>query len=388
MPNVRYSQLGADRHLNEIVIAGSHDAGITGGGANARTQGKNIGEQARAGVRFFDVRVAGHVVNGAQGSTMRLEAYHADPKLQRKGSGTHHVADLPVPARKVKTLSLPVGGTWGDGLREMLAQARAFVTSASGQGEFLIFKFDKSKNWDLIAEVCALELGDRIYAGRGNLNTTRIGDLAGKVVVLFPRSGLAELSKVDPGVRSKILGWKNLSAEGASYEPTFKGLQYFGKGGTNPLAGGSFDTKVTQNEKKQGGLMGKATRERKYLVGKRGFRQDRVDPPVPPDTMGMMYWTSTGIFKSIQARDAHMWSTPNVARMKRLWAQGMEDYYMGIQHHDVVNLPLSERAKDAAQGAARKKFMPNIVMVDFADQTKCQTIYDLNSMSAWELASL
>ena len=34
-------------------------------GKNERTQGKNILEQARAGIRFFDMRVAGHVVSGA-----------------------------------------------------------------------------------------------------------------------------------------------------------------------------------------------------------------------------------------------------------------------------------------------------------------------------------
>jgi hypothetical protein len=66
----------------------------------------------------------------------------------------------------------------------------------------------------------------------------------------------------------------------------------------------------------------------------------------------------------------------------------MEEYYMGIQHHDTMNLPLSDRAKSAAQGAERKKFIPNIVMVDFADQEKCRLIYDLNHMSAWDLAQL
>ena len=29
---IRYSDLGTHRKLNEIVMAGSHDAGITGGG--------------------------------------------------------------------------------------------------------------------------------------------------------------------------------------------------------------------------------------------------------------------------------------------------------------------------------------------------------------------
>ncbi len=387
---IKYSALGADKQLNEIVIAGSHDAGITGGGKNERTQGKNILEQARAGIRFFDMRVAGHVVSGAHGNEVRLETFHADPKVQKSSKSTQRIADLPIPAQKVKTMSLPVGGTWGEGLREMLAQAKAFVMSEAGTGEFLIFKFDKSSNWDLIAEVCVLELGDRIYTGRGNLNTKQQQDLAGKVVVLFPTAGISAIAKLDSRVKDKILGWQNLSAEGASYEPRYHGLQYFGKGGTNPFAGGSSESKVSQNEKKQGGLMAKATQESTYYEGRFGKLRGRlrVDPPVPPDTIGMMYWTTTGLFESIRERDTAMWEPPNIVRLKKMWAQGMEEYYMGVQHHDMVNVPLSDRAKNMAQGAERKKFIPNIVMVDFSDAKKCQTIYDLNHMSAWDLATL
>ena len=33
---LKYSNLGRHKQLNEIVMAGSHDAGITEGGANVR----------------------------------------------------------------------------------------------------------------------------------------------------------------------------------------------------------------------------------------------------------------------------------------------------------------------------------------------------------------
>ena len=385
--SVTYSRLGADKQLNEIVIAGSHDAGITGGGKNEKTQAKNILEQAKAGIRFFDMRVAGHVVGGQ----MRLETFHADPLVQKNSKSKVRVADLPIPAQKAKVMSLPVGGTWGEGLSGMLAQAKSFVTNPTTNSEFLIFKFDKSANWDMIAEVCVQELGDQIYTRRGNINTAKLSDLAGKVVILFPYKDMAGLlGKVDDRVLSKILGWKNLSAQGSSYEPRFPGLQYFGKGGTSPFAGGDHASKVQQNIDKQGGLMDKATKQRKWYTNKLNklVGNHRIDPPVPPDTIGMMYWTSTGLFESIRDRDAAMWTNPNVNRMKKLWAQGMSDYYTGIQHHDTMNLPLSDRAKSAALGADRKKFMPNIVMVDFADAPKCQLIYDLNNMSAWDLAQL
>ena len=56
---ILYYQLGAKKRLNEIVMAGRHNAGITKGGGNAMTQKLDIQGQALAGVRLFDLRVAG-----------------------------------------------------------------------------------------------------------------------------------------------------------------------------------------------------------------------------------------------------------------------------------------------------------------------------------------
>ena len=56
---ILYYRLGAEKRLNEIVMAGSHDAGITRGGGNAMTQKYDILGQTIAGVRLFDLRIAG-----------------------------------------------------------------------------------------------------------------------------------------------------------------------------------------------------------------------------------------------------------------------------------------------------------------------------------------
>ena len=56
---IAYYGLGAGKRPNGIVIAGSHDAGITSGGANVQTQNVDIAGQAVAGVRLFDLRIAG-----------------------------------------------------------------------------------------------------------------------------------------------------------------------------------------------------------------------------------------------------------------------------------------------------------------------------------------
>lgn len=60
---ISYYTLSKKKQLNQIVIAGTHDAGITGGGSGVQTQSLNIGEQAATGVRFFDVRVAAAVTS-------------------------------------------------------------------------------------------------------------------------------------------------------------------------------------------------------------------------------------------------------------------------------------------------------------------------------------
>src|SRR5262249_58359308 len=128
MPRINYYQLGANKRLNEIVVAGSHDAGITSGAANVQTQDLNIADQARAGVRVFDIRIAS--TGGAQ------------PLLK-----TYHGAKID-PAKE------SIRGAFGEGLSKILSDAKNFVTSAHYLDEFLVLKFDKCSNWPDIARQC------------------------------------------------------------------------------------------------------------------------------------------------------------------------------------------------------------------------------------------
>ena len=98
---INYFELGADKQLNEIVFAGSHDAGITGGGANVQTQNLNILEQAQAGVRLFDLRIAAATVGGKFGSdkVAELKAFHADSKLMKNETKTRHLRTSDAPKR-------------------------------------------------------------------------------------------------------------------------------------------------------------------------------------------------------------------------------------------------------------------------------------------------
>jgi len=353
---INYYELGKDRRLHDIVFAGTHDAGITGGGKGVQTQTLNIGEQALKGVRFFDLRIAAAVTSqkDASGrSIAELRSFHADDKVVFKFDRKVAMKGSADPV-KLKQSKL-AGGAFGLGLTEMLQQARNFVHSSVGKTEFLMLKFDKSTNWGLIADACRDVLGLALYTGGGNLNTKKLSELSGKVIVLFSNKGYQELN----GDTRGILRFKNLSADGAQYEGNYGGLQYYGKGGTSPF---NPIRKLRQNISKQSKLM----------AGAREMGN--------PEVVGMMYWTTTGLFESIKKRDAGMWDAPNISKMKALWGQGLGDYVNAR-----VSLPTTNPLARAQQ---RRSFFPNIVMIDFADDMKCQQVRDLNDLSAAHLADL
>ena len=349
---IKYLDLGGDRKLNEIVMAGSHDAGITSGGSNVQTQDLDIGRQAVAGVRVFDLRIAAAATPTQHGNPKeaQLRAFHADSKLMKNETKSRYMPELG--RTETVTRTKLRGGAFGAGLSDMLQQARDFVKKYDG--EFLILKFDKCTNWELIAEACVTVLGDAIYKGTGNLNTTRLRSLAGKVVCLFPDSGLAATShryRMGGG----ILGIRNL-AMGGTYVDSYFGLQYFGKGGTsvaNPFG------KLAQNQNKQSKLMATAAAGH-------------------ADVIGMMYWTTTGLSESIRKRNQGMWSAKNVNKLRALWENGLAQS---------IESRIAKHVDPTAYSSAPilKTFMPNIVMIDFADDYKCGEIYDLNRVAATEL---
>jgi hypothetical protein len=347
---LKYSNLGMGKQLNQIVMAGSHDAGITEGGGNVQTQNMDIYLQAYAGVRLFDIRIAGKLGSDkGLGKEAQLKAYHSGITIGSKG--TRQQVDLGKQA--VTKTSTLVGGDWGMGLMKMLSDARKFVDQNTD--EFLLLKFDKCSNWQAIAEACIRVLGDRIYTGTGNLNKKTLGQLAGFVVVMFGKSGLEEVRKVYSS-QAGIWGVKSLT--GDEYDDLFDGLQYYGKGGTSvvkPFA------KISQNKDKQSKLM------------KKGGDGN-------PDAMGMMYWTTTGVFESIKKRNDSMWTDNKSAALKKLWSNGLAE---SINSRLTKNL---DPEKDSV-GGLLKAFMPNFVMIDFAGADKCMTIYELNSVASSALTA-
>lgn len=347
-----YYRLGGGKQLNEIVMAGSHDAGITQGKGNAQTQDLNIYRQARAGVRLFDIRVAGAMHRRDGHNYVKIRAFHGSPSEQEV-----HKRVVGLEGKRDVVQSVMKLGTWGQSLVKMLRDAKKFVERKPD--EFLILKFDKSYNPDLVAEQCEEELDDVIYKGAGNLNTKTLDELKGKVVVVFMESMWDQLRREFKD-RKWALPIKNLFS-GGSYDHEYDGLQYHGKGGTKLSTPGAKKS-IRENVRKQidriqGGLAGN------------------------PNVMGMMYWTTTGLVGDIQARNEAMWKPKNRSKMARMWRAGL-----GVA--TVERLPANIDPADHAAGAFLKRFLPNFIMIDFANRDRCDEIFNLNYAAPTELTAL
>ena len=153
------------------------------------------------------------------------------------------------------------------------------------------------------------------------------------------------------------------------YDDGFDGLQYYGKGGTNPF---NPSHKKKQNVKKQGKIMEAATSGVKIKPpGLAGYLGHTIKDPTSimnPQVMGMMYWTTTGLFESIEKRNDKMWGDTSVGKLKTLWNQGLGDFIAARDPHS--HHPRSVNYL--------KQFIPNIIMIDFANKEHCRTIYGLN----------
>ena len=369
---IKYSNLGLDRQLNEIVIAGSHDAGVTQGDANTKTQSLDIAGQASAGVRFFDIRITGEVVKkGGGGDVVQLKAYHGKGTSSEKNAIDLRTGNT----GKVEVMSL-MGGAFGMSLTKMLTDAKNFLIS--NPGEFLILKFDKCANWGMIADACRAVLGDKIYNGGGNINTKTLRELAGKVICAFMSEGYSALKL--PAERVGITHIKNLYKPPAGYDNAFDGLQYWGSGGTS-INNKDFEGKIKENIDKQSKILGKAATG--IADSKKGIKRKKVAgcSAADPNAIGMMYWTTTGAFKSIEDRNNMMWDSDHLGGMDKIWRSGFQAYVDNA-------LPANIDACKFSSGGTLKLFMPNIVMIDFADEAKCDHIYGLNTIAGVELVKI
>lgn len=360
MPGRNYLSNYQNLRLNEVVIPGSHDAGVyTANRANVQTQGLDIAGQADAGCRFFDLRIATHKSTVGGQKVYTHKAFHLDQKLvvNNKVKNTPGIKSYQ---------NVGHAGGWGGSLVDMLNQAKAFVIANTT--EFLILKFSKCANWPDIAETCVNTLGPQHYKDAGNLNTKTVRQLSGKVITVFDESARKQLHPViskQAGRPHGILFIKALydkdTGKSSPYDPYYWGLQYFGKF--------SSTDNVDKNTRKQ--------------------TQTLVDGAATDiDVVGMMYWTTTGLFGNIRARNNRMWTATNVAALQRTWESGLEAAITSRFGREKDSAMRLAQSTGGALGGRLKAFMPNIVMMDFVDTQKCDTVKQLNTVAATSLLQL
>jgi hypothetical protein len=335
---IDYYSLGNNLQLNEIVFSGSHDAGITTGHGYDKTQELDIFGQALAGVRIFDLRITG--VSRVTSTGIKVADLRTFHGITSKTKNRDRV--IPALGHNTNTITTKkmrlMGGAGNFGLRldEVLTQAKTFVEN--NNTEFLILKFDKCDNWLQIAEMCVSFLDNTIYTpgkngGGSNLNRCTLDQLKGSVIVTFTSDGIAAVNGHYSSVHG-IFGITSLAKTKAAYKSNYRGLQYYGSGGTDKTTrnGKEGIRTVTENERKQKKLM-----------------LDGIS--VGLQVMGMMYWTITGALGNIESRNQYLWTQPNAQKLVDLWK--------------LIYL--------AGHG-----YYPNIVMIDFANDDSCEVIYRLN----------
>lgn len=360
MPGNDYLSNYQNLRLNEVVVPGSHDAGVyTANRSNVQTQALDIAGQANAGCRFFDLRIATYKSTAGGQTTYTNKAFHLDQSL---------VVDHKVKNTPGVTSYQNVGhaGGWGGGLDDMLDDARTFVEANST--EFLILKFSKCANWPSIANACIAKLGPAHYTDAGNLNNKTVRELSGKVITVFDESARPKLTSVITAQGGRPHGilfiralYDSDSGISKAYDPNFWGIQYFGKF--------SSTDKVNKNTAKQGRIMvnGATTHM---------------------DVLGMMYWTTTGLFGDIRERNTTMWNQTNVAALQQTWKSGLEASITQRFGNEKDSALLLAQTHGGALGGRLKSFMPNIVMMDFVDQQKCDIVEQLNGVAATSLLQL
>ncbi len=344
-----------NKPLNAIVFPGSHDAGITGGGANAQTQTYDILEQATAGARYFDVRLLA--------------------RARGRGIETYHGKGLLGP----ETGKIMLSGTWCLGLTKIIDDCNAFL-DAHGS-EFLILRISKSKPWPDIAQAFIDGLGNRLYRGGGNLNLKTPEQLKGKIVVVFDEAARVELGKKTFSATNDAFNIpitfsyvKSLIGDDDGshkpYKRDYDGLQYFGKFGATTFKGAllskgkSIDKKISVNKEKQ----------IKALISGASHAKSS------PEILGMMYWTTTGVFQDIIKRNAEMWKGNNSTALREVWAGGFQE----ALDKRVPEL-ISWSPKTHRRPLVLKAFMPNIVMIDNVNKVRCDTIWNLNDVAERQL---
>ncbi|MFO1272940.1 MAG: hypothetical protein U1F50_14910 [Rubrivivax sp.] len=356
-----YLQFFSKRRLNQVIIPGSHDAGLAaqfhhalsfvGSASRTVTQDKSIAEQAKAGSRFFDVRIMN--VGG---------------ELK-----TFHTMKNPMPWAKSDTRKI---GASGESFTSIVDGLRDFVRDHDS--EFVVVRLSHLRD---SAEVFA-ELWDwmvandkHVYRGTGNLALKTVGDLAGKIVFVVESKKMKHALKPPPGAPNGSQTRVPTQADGFH-------RFYSSKGGALPtVEDGLCLCGEFSNKGKVGEILDRQIKhythhdQHKNCIGQQAH-------------LYALYWTATG--GNIKDNTAQQLTSENFKKVRQLVADTTaKNWGDELEANKTALLsPGTNQAKQRLMGEnqARAKFsikaasIPNVIFYDFVNDDTSQEIIDLNDL--------
>ncbi len=330
------SKLPSDRKLSEILMPGSHDAGlyeVTGSSVPNSwviTQEKTIGEQLKAGVRCFDLRVYNKRdfpgVSNLFGGKLGLYVGHfAEPVF--KGHS--------------------IGGGFGPPFWRVLFDIKSFFLQGQSSKETVILRLSHIKKSNLFSTIYFVLsiLSDNLYLKNKKITigNEKLRNLRGKIITIYENS-------IDKHLKQIFKDFNSL--ESSSKLLKFKdSVVLFKKAG---------DMKdIISPEKKKGKLIlrGKYSNKRRLesVFEKQERRLSDWSSAIEEDRnkydgeLMQLYWTSTG--------SATSKSRKIIKNTRALWTRDAVRQLTGlIQQHE-----------------------PNIVWMDFCNSAKSLTILRNNN---------
>lgn len=326
MSNERWlSRIPGDPALFDIVIPGSHDAGVYGDSLDtayspkswARCQGSNIYNQAKHGSRMFDCRVFLRRKNGALKPTMGHFFGPAEKVENKKG--------------ETGTL-----GAYGGSLVTCVMDAIAFVRTYTS--EFLILRFSHTYCPDEV--IAALQ---QVLANNNNANYVctnrhaiakrRLSVLRGKVILVFDSqfhqlfdntAGVLPFTKYTTGVT------------------TTSGLCTCG------IYKGSSDIADV------------------HATAERSFADHFAHAGARPDHLHFIYWQQTLSGGNIKKATEEKKDKTLIGRQEKAWTGGA--------HENLADFATQIRT----EVQANRWRLPNVISHDFVNQQTCNAIIALN----------
>ncbi|MEP7281326.1 MAG: hypothetical protein ABI696_05045 [Rubrivivax sp.] len=202
------SNIADNTLLNEIVMPGSHDAGVWASPATTNVRVTNtfmpvssiaaqlgdIREQAKAGSRWFDIRMFKTPTRWAPSEKSLRPAPLDGHKMKLRAA---HVPAFQEGAIAKGLLQSPGLGGYGASIEQILDQAISFVTKPSTRSEFIVVRFSHCPEPKKVLKEIKYYLDDKTKLNRGNilqhitpnitakLGNTPISALRSRVALIF-----------------------------------------------------------------------------------------------------------------------------------------------------------------------------------------------------------